>query len=121
MSKEVQKTLNQYARTILFGSRNPTALNADSKLILDEIANIINQYPNSKFVIEGHTDSIGSYAQNKIISDQRANIVMEYLIEQGVSKDQLTAIGYGERRPIATNMYKHGRRLNRRVEINLIK
>lgn len=86
-------------------------------LILQDIISFVKKYPNSKFRIEGHTDSIGSYKNNKTLSQKRANSVKAYLISKGISAFKLEAIGMGERKPIESNMYHPGRKINRRVEI----
>ena len=118
--QELQKTLNDFAKVILF-DYGTSSISTESYGILSDIISVLNDYPNAKFSIEGHTDSIGSYEINQVLSEKRANAVKAYLIKDGVDSTRLSAIGYGERRPIATNMYKAGRKQNRRVEINLVK
>ncbi|GGZ81132.1 DUF5723 family protein [Algibacter mikhailovii] len=120
VTEAVQKELNDYARVILFNFGN-AEIKAESTQTLLEIVKILNEYPSAKFTIEGHTDSIGSYEVNQNVSDERAKAVKAFLVDNGVDSSRLTAIGYGERKPIATNMYKAGRAKNRRVEINLVK
>ena len=118
--QKLQKTLNDFAKVILF-DYGTSSISTESYGILSDIISVLNDYPNAKFSIEGHTDSIGSYEINQVLSEKRANAVKAYLVKNGVDSTRLSAIGYGERRPIATNMYKAGRKQNRRVEINLVK
>ncbi|MEP3836615.1 MAG: DUF5723 family protein [Algibacter sp.] len=118
--EKLQNTLNNYAKVILFNYGKST-IKPESSIVLADIISVLNTYPNAKFVIEGHTDSIGSYELNQSLSETRANAVKNYLIKHGIDSTRLSAIGYGERRPVATNMYKAGRLQNRRVEINLVK
>ncbi len=120
VTKEVQKTLNEYAKTILFNS-GKSSIKAESTAVLVDIINILKEYPNANFIIEGHTDSIGSAANNLKLSENRAQSVKQFLINKGINAARLSSIGYGETKPIATNMYKDGRAKNRRVEINLVK
>jgi OOP family OmpA-OmpF porin len=70
-------------------------------------------------IISGHTDAIASDAYNLVLSQNRANTVMKALINDGVAAGRLTAIGEGESRPIADNLYKDGRAENRRIEVEL--
>lgn len=72
------------------------------------------------FRLEGHTDSIGSTAYNQGLSERRAAMVRRWLLDHGISKDRLTAVGLGEKRPIRGNSTDEGRRLNRRVEIRTV-
>ncbi len=120
VTEEIQKTLNEYAKTILFNSGKST-IKEESNEVLQEIVNILQEYPSAKFAIEGHTDSVGSDSLNQTLSEARASAVMNYLIENGVASNRLTSQGFGESKPIAPNSTKAGRALNRRVEINLVK
>ncbi len=120
VTEEVQKQLNDYARTILFDT-GKASLKTESVSVFVDIIRILNEYPNSNFTVEGHTDSVGSASLNQSLSEKRANSVRDFLIKEGVSAARLTAIGYGEDRPIADNKTSKGRTENRRVEINLKK
>ena len=76
------------------------------------------QYPNSDAIIEGHTDSNGSDDYNQGLSKRRAETVKMALISKyGINPNRLTAVGYGESRPIATNETSDGRYTNRRVMV----
>ncbi len=87
---------------------------------LDEIADQIKKDPAMKVEIQGHTDSIGSAKYNMGLSKRRANAVRNYFIKKcGIAPDRLTAVGFGEARPIASNKTKEGRAKNRRVELKL--
>jgi len=120
VTEAVQKTLLDYAKTILFDT-GKSSIKAESEEVLKNIVAILAEYKNSKFTIDGHTDSVGSAALNQKLSEERAYSVMNYLIENGVASSRLSAAGYGEDRPIASNNTRQGRRTNRRVEINLVK
>jgi len=120
VTEEVQKQLNDYARTILFDTGKAT-LKTETVSVFVDIIKILNEYPNAKFTVEGHTDSVGSAKLNQSLSEKRANSVRDFLIKEGIDADRLTAIGYGEDKPIATNNTRSGRKQNRRVEINLMK
>ena len=115
-----QKRLNQYAKTILFDNGKAT-IKFESAEILNQIINVLKKYPNSRFRIEGHTDSVGKKQKNIELSQNRADAVKIYLIQGGIASDRLESKGYGPDKPIASNKNKKGRELNRRVEINLIK
>lgn len=120
VTEEVQKQLNDYARTILFDT-GKSSIKAESTSVMVDIIQILNEYPTAKFTVEGHTDSVGSESLNQKLSESRANSVRDFLIDKGIGSDRLTAIGYGEAKPIATNNTRAGRAQNRRVEINLVK
>ncbi len=120
VTEEVQAQLNEYARTILFDTGR-SSLKPESTSVFVDIIRILNEYPNARFTVEGHTDSVGSNATNQRLSEERANAVRDFLINEGIPGSRLEAIGYGEDRPIASNNTRAGRTQNRRVEINLIK
>ncbi len=117
---EVQKTLNNYAKTILFNS-GKSSIKEASNTVLNEIVKILKEYPTAQFSIEGHTDSVGSKTLNQRLSENRASAVMTFLIEHGIASSRLQSKGYGESTPIANNATAAGRAKNRRVEINLVK
>ncbi|HKL89992.1 MAG TPA: DUF5723 family protein [Allomuricauda sp.] len=120
VTQEVQKQLNDYARTILFDTGKAT-IKPESVSVMVDIIQILNEYPNANFTVEGHTDSVGSSESNQRLSEARANSVLNFLINEGISSSRLNAIGFGEEKPIASNATRAGRQQNRRVEINLIK
>jgi len=120
VTEEVQKQLNDYARTILFDT-GKSSIKAESTSVMVDIIQILNEYPTAKFTVEGHTDSVGSAKLNQSLSEKRALSVKEFLVDKGIDEFRLSAIGYGEEKPIATNNTRAGRKQNRRVEINLVK
>ncbi|HAR20556.1 MAG TPA: hypothetical protein DCR46_07830 [Cytophagales bacterium] len=82
---------------------------------LDRIADMMDESPHLEVEIAGHTDAMGNDAYNLALSQRRANSVMQYLKSKGV-KNIIHAKGYGETRPIESNLTPEGRGLNRRVE-----
>ncbi|MGO2102280.1 MAG: OmpA family protein [Psychroflexus halocasei] len=120
VSDEVQKELNDYAKTINFAT-GKTSITKDSQEALDAIIAILDEYPNAKFTVEGHTDTVGSAKNNMELSDARALSVKNFLVENGVDEFRLSSKGYGETKPVKTNKTRSGRAANRRVEINLKK
>ena len=120
VTEEVQKQLNDYARTILFDT-GKSSIKAESTSVMVDIITILKEYPNAKFTVEGHTDSVGSEKLNQSLSESRALSVKEFLVDKGIEEFRLSAVGYGESKPMATNNTRAGRTQNRRVEINLVK
>ncbi len=120
VTEEIQKTLNEYAGKILFDS-GKSSIKEQSNAELQKIIKILKEYPTAKFSIEGHTDSQGKAESNQRLSDSRANAVKNFLTTNGIDQFRLSAIGYGEDQPIASNKTSAGRAQNRRVEINLVK
>ena len=119
-NEDDRKRLNQYAKTILFDT-GKASIKFESAEVLNQIINVLKKFPNSRFSIEGHTDSVGKRAKNIELSQNRADAVKIYLIQRGIDAGRLESKGYGPDKPIASNKNKKGRELNRRVEINLIK
>jgi OOP family OmpA-OmpF porin len=83
------------------------------KLSVVEI--FMKKYPDTTAVIEGHTDEVGTNEENMRLSQRRAESVVNYLVERGIARSRLRAVGYGETRPIADNRTEIGKRLNRRI------
>ena len=112
--------INNIAKRIDFKSGD-ILYNQSTSDQLDAIAQIFLKYANAIWSIEGYTDSIGRADTNLELSIERANSVKDYLISKGLNSKNFTAIGFGEKKPIASNVYKEGRAKNRRVEFKLVK
>lgn len=120
VTEAVRKTLNDYAKTILFDTGKAT-IKFESGEILQNIADILKEYAYARFNVDGHTDSVGSEKLNQKLSEERAQSVVAYLVENGIDSSRLESTGYGESQPLMPNNTKAGRDRNRRVEINLIR
>jgi outer membrane protein OmpA-like peptidoglycan-associated protein len=88
---------------------------------LDALVRFLKENPQRNVVIEGFTDSVGSPSYNQQLSQMRSRAVIGYLESRGISRDRLTARGYGAAFPVATNQDSAGRQLNRRVEIVVLR
>lgn len=84
---------------------------------IDRVAGVLNNYPQTRIRVEGHTDSTGSETYNQQLSERRAMAVKNALVGRGVDPARIDVVGYGESKPIATNATEAGRQLNRRVNI----
>jgi outer membrane protein OmpA-like peptidoglycan-associated protein len=93
------------------------SLKPGADLTLDRLASYMRSNPNTKVLIEGHTDSVGSDSYNDALSQRRADAVAHALTSRGVSFDDIRAVGRGKNFPVATNDTAAGRQQNRRVEI----
>ncbi|MBF4493700.1 OmpA family protein [Flavobacterium sp. MR2016-29] len=122
VTTEALEDLKVQARAIYFNSGKATFKTGDKETParLDAIKEILKNYPNAKFSIEGHTDSDGSDKLNQKLSEDRAAAVMNALIERGVNVDNLVSKGFGESMPVATNKTPAGKAQNRRTEIKHI-
>jgi outer membrane protein OmpA-like peptidoglycan-associated protein len=89
----------------------------ESMPIIDQIAVLMKAHADLKISIEGHTDNVGTPASNKTLSEQRAKSVMNAVVQKGIAAGQLSAVGWGQDKPIADNRSEDGRAKNRRVEI----
>jgi outer membrane protein OmpA-like peptidoglycan-associated protein len=93
----------------------------ESKVELDRLVGILNQYPGMAIEVAGHTDDVGDDASNLKLSQDRAGAVMKYLLDHGVAAARLQARGYGESAPVAPNDTDEHRQLNRRVEFVILR
>ncbi|MFZ3260810.1 MAG: OmpA family protein, partial [Thiobacillus sp.] len=84
---------------------------------LDQDVDAMKAWGDVDVEVAGHTCSIGTEEYNLGLSQRRAEAVRNYLVSKGVSADRLTARGYGESRPVASNATREGRAQNRRVEL----
>ncbi len=111
----------QLPSSILFFS-GEYEINTYSMEYLKRIKVLMGAYPLSSLIIEGHTDNTGNPEQNLILSKKRAESVMQWLVEvEGVNKNRLKVIGYGDRSPVASNNTPEGQSKNRRVSFILNK
>lgn len=104
--------------TVSFGFARPD-LSPGARGMLDAFAAQMDQ--GVQYEIGGHTDSVGDTAYNQWLSEQRAASVRQYLVNQGVSGEQLALVGYGETQPVDTNKTREGRQHNRRVVLKQVR
>jgi outer membrane protein OmpA-like peptidoglycan-associated protein len=96
---------------------NKYDLQTEAKTNIDNLAKILNKYPDTNILIEGHTDSTGSLEHNQKLSEQRAEGVSDYLKGLKVQGARISTAGYGPNQPVAINSTPDGRKQNRRVEV----
>lgn len=101
---------------VLFDTAQAT-LKPGAYASLDRLAQALREQPERSVLIEGHTDAMGSAQNNQGLSERRAQSVQASLIQRGVQRGQITALGKGEDFPIAGNDTAAGRQSNRRVEL----
>ena len=84
---------------------------------LSKVAGILIAYPGLNIAVGGYTDNVGSDQMNQGLSEERAGAVRDYLVQQGVPANSITATGFGNTQPVASNDNSAGRQENRRVEL----
>lgn len=83
---------------------------------INRIVKLMNDNPDLKFEVQGHTDNTGNAASNQTLSEQRAKAIVSKMVEMGIASNRLTAVGKGQTSPLADNSSDEGRAKNRRVE-----
>lgn len=96
---------------------NSSELTEQAKGNIQKLSTILNKYPDTNILIEGHTDSVGTAEYNQKLSEHRATSVSYFAMSRGVLGTRFSTVGYGEAQPVASNATADGRRQNRRVEI----
>jgi len=96
---------------------NKATLRPGAREKLAKVAGIVLAHPGLKTQAEGHADAIGGDQYNQRLSERRAESVRAFLLQQGITAETVTAAGFGESRPVATNGTAEGRQQNRRVEL----
>ncbi len=96
---------------------NKAQLKPAAEKNLTDLATILNKYPDTKILIEGHTDSTGPEDYNLELSRRRAQAVANFMAGLQVDPTRFTIMGYGDAQPVASNETAEGRQLNRRVDI----
>ena len=117
--RETQRGLVISLSDILFDVGKST-VKPGSQANIGRIAVVLRQYPQHQILVEGHTDATGSEEFNLRLSQDRANAVRAALVAGGVDASKITADGFGESQPVASNDTPAGRQQNRRVEIVIV-
>ena len=108
---------------VLFNSGS-AKLNAEGQQALTQIGDVLKQFSDRRFQIEGHSDNVpiksARFPSNWELSTARALAVVHLLTEMGVTPENVSAAGFGEFRPRADNETEEGKRLNRRIEIVML-
>ena len=115
-TRETERGLSVNLPDILFAT-GKSELRISTREVLSRIGGILLVAPEYRLSIEGHTDSVGRTQYNLKLSQERAQRVRDYLVEAHISPALITARGYGESKPVASNQTADGRQKNRRVEI----
>ncbi len=103
----------------IFFEFGKATLKEESYPELKRLIKLLNDNPSINIELSGHTDNVGSDTDNLTLSQNRADAVVEYLTQNGIKGNRLTAKGYGESAPVATNDTEEGKQLNRRVEFTV--
>ncbi len=103
-------------RGVLFDTGS-ARIRPESTPTLAEITRMLEEHPDLRLRIEGHTDATGAAATNQALSERRAAAVRDHLVRQGIAAGRLEAVGEGQERPVADNGTPEGRQQNRRVEL----
>ncbi|MBD3321314.1 MAG: OmpA family protein [Chitinivibrionales bacterium] len=93
------------------------SLKSNGREQLDSMAKVLLRYSGVEAEIHGYTDNVGDARLNRRLSQKRAQAVADYFIRKGIDPSRITAIGMGEKNPIADNRTAQGRAQNRRVEL----
>ena len=105
----------------VFFDFDKSELRSESFPELKRIITFLEKNPNVQIEVSGHTDSYGNDAYNQKLSERRAKAVYNYFVENGIKKDRMTAVGYGEEKPlVSTNLNVSGQQENRRVEFKIV-
>jgi OmpA-OmpF porin, OOP family len=89
----------------------------ESLPVIAQITALLKSNPELVIGIEGHTDNVGTPQSNKLLSEQRAKAVMAAVLKDGIAAGKISAVGWGQEKPLADNRTEDGRAKNRRVEI----
>jgi len=130
--RKAKKTLNPSEGEVLFNSSNDIVLRlsglsfdvgkSDIKdehiPLLEKVKSVIEMFPQSQLMVEGHTDAQGDPSNNLLLSEKRAFAVMQYLRQSLlISVDRVSSMGYGADKPVASNQTSEGRTKNRRIDV----
>lgn len=98
---------------------NSSEMDKAAKLVLNAFADYLLENTHYEIIIEGHTDNVGTPDENLKLSNDRAQVVAKFLTDKGISTKRISAKGYGQTQPKASNNTEEGRRINRRTEFKV--
>jgi outer membrane protein OmpA-like peptidoglycan-associated protein len=104
---------------IIYFDSDSNELTDKAKEKLHRVVEIMRNNPAASAILNGYTDSYGAKSYNEMIAGVRANMVKSYLVGEGISSDRLQTFGHGAQKFIGSNKTREGRRMNRRVEIEM--
>ena len=119
-AEETERGLVLTLGDVLFES-NMSDLKAEALHDLYVLVTFLKEHPDRNILIEGHTDSVGAESYNLELSQRRAAAVRHFLVRNGIDPERITARGYGQAHPVASNATKVGRQENRRVEVVILR
>ena len=115
---KVAEMLNESIFIIYF-KQNSNELSDQAKQKLDRVVEVIRHNPDADITLNGYTDSYGDRSYNEMIAEVRASMVKAYLVGKGIPAERIQTFGHGAQKFIGSNRTLEGRRMNRRVEIEL--
>lgn len=104
----------------IFFDYNKATLRPESQVELDRLIKLLNDVPSMKIEIGGHTDKRGDDDYNQKLSQNRSQSVVDFLVGKGISRDRLTAMGYGETKPVTSGTTEEDHQQNRRTEFKIL-
>ncbi len=116
---QVKQDRIELKQQVHFATRKYKVLR-DSYPLLNQVVQVLNDMPEMRVRIEGHTDNVGGDLPNKKLSRKRADAVKVYLVSKGIAAARLEAVGHGASRPVASNKTEKGRSHNRRTEFHIL-
>lgn len=119
LKQGMQEVLTKYAQGLEFGFGRPQ-IKPSIYPKLNAIVALLNEYPQVRLLITGHTDNVGNSQKNKQLSRERASFVKTYFVGKGIAAKRLEIKGKGDSEPIASNQTAEGRSKNRRIDLTLI-
>lgn len=119
-SQQFQRAISEIDISSVSFQPGSVSITTESTPALQQLVALMQQHPETRIRIEGHTDNTGPSAVNLRVSRERAAAVSNYLVNNGVSSDRLIVKGYGDAQPVDSNDSEAGRARNRRIEISYV-